>query len=241
MYEIEYNGKVNTLFYILVKERPAIPSPEYDYDTVKIPGRDGDLYIEKKTVKDITIPVSFTFACKPDRWQSVARGARKWLLGKEDRRLVLGDNQDRYYKVKHVVINQTERQVKEVGEFSVDFICEGRQYLAEGDRPIEVTYKKTSDGESAHIWNQYDESMPIFIISGNGTFEMTVNGNRLEADVLDEITIDTQREVAYKSDMSLGNTSVTCTYEELALKPGENVIVKSEGFDLKILPKWREK
>lgn len=240
MYRIEYNGKCNTAIYILVKERPAIPSPEYDYDTVKIPGRDGDIYIEKKTVKDIKITISFTFACKPYRWQAVAREARKWLMGREDRRLILEDNQDRYYKVKHVVVNQTERQVKEVGEFSADFICEGRQYLFEGDRPLELAYANGSGGQSAHIWNPYEASMPIFTISGNGTCRITVNGHVLEAEVSGSLTVDTQREVAYKADMSSANTSVTCDYETLALEPGDNTLTKTAGFDLQILPKWRE-
>ncbi len=240
MYRVEYNGKCNTSLYILVKERPAIPSPEYDYDTVKIPGRDGDVYIEKKTVKDITIPISFTFACKPHRWQGVAREARKWLMGKGDRKLTLSDNQDRYYKVKHVVVNQTERQVKEVGEFSADFICEGRQYLFEGDRPLELTYTNGSSGQSTHVWNPYEVSMPVFIVSGSGTCRISVNGNVLEAEVNGRLTVDTQREVAYKADMSSANTNVTCNYETLALEPGDNTITKTAGFALQILPKWRE-
>ena len=240
MYRVEYNGKWNTSLYIMVKERPAIPSPEYDYDTVKIPGRDGELYIEQKSVKDITITISFTFACKPHRWQGVAREARKWLMGKEDRRLILSDSQDRYYKVKHVVLDQTERQIKEVGEFSADFICEGRQYLIEGDWPLELTYTNSSGGQSAHIWNPYETSMPVFIISGNGTCRITVNGHTLEAEVSGQLTVDTQREVAYKADMSSANTSVTCDYETLALEPGDNTITKPTGFNLQILPKWRE-
>ena len=240
MYRVEYNGKWNTSLYILVKERPAIPSPEYDYDTVKIPGRDGELYIEQKSVKDITITISFTFACKPHRWQGVAREARKWLMGKEDRRLILSDSQDRYYKVKHVVLDQTERQIKEVGEFSADFICEGRQYLIEGDWPLELTYTNSSGGQSAHIWNPYETSMPVFIISGNGTCRITVNGHTLEGEVSGQLTVDTQREVAYKADMSSANTSVTCDYETLALEPGDNTITKPTGFNLQILPKWRE-
>lgn len=240
MYRVEYNGKWNTSLYILVKERPAIPSPEYDYDTVKIPGRDGELYIEQKSVKDITITISFTFACKLHRWQGVAREARKWLMGKEDRRLILSDSQDRYYKVKHVVLDQTERQIKEVGEFSADFICEGRQYLIEGDWPLELTYTNSSGGQSAHIWNPYETSMPVFIISGNGTCRITVNGHTLEAEVSGQLTVDTQREVAYKADMSSANTSVTCDYETLALEPGDNTITKPTGFNLQILPKWRE-
>lgn len=240
MYKIVYDGKTNIVMHVLIKERPSIPSPEYDYETVKIPGRDGDLYIEQKSVKDITVPISFTFACRPEQWQRVARGARKWLMKAKDKHLILSDSPDHYYKVKHVTVNETERQAIEVGEFSADFICEGRQYLISGDMPLDLTYREAGDFKTASIWNQYEESMPVFIISGSGAFEMMVNGSKLEADVNGQITVDTQREVAYKQDMSSANTDITCNYKELALVEGENIITVASGFDVQILPKWRE-
>ena len=82
--------------------------------------------------------------------------------------------------------------------------------------------------------------MPIFVITGSGTCRLTINGNILEADVPEKLTIDTGRELAYKADSSSANTNVACDYEDLALIPGDNTIIKPAGFDLQILPKWRE-
>lgn len=82
--------------------------------------------------------------------------------------------------------------------------------------------------------------MPIFVIAGSGICRITINGNILEADVPEQLTIDTGRELAYKADRSSANTNVTCDYEDLALIPGDNIIIKPAGFDLQILPKWRE-
>ena len=104
MYEIIRNGRTNTEMGILVRERPSIPSAEYNYTEVKIPGRDGSIYKEDGTVSDITISVSFTFAENPQKWQERFRMARRWLLGKEDKELILGDDPEYFYLVKHTRI-----------------------------------------------------------------------------------------------------------------------------------------
>jgi len=64
MYEIIRNGHTNTEIGILVRERPSIPSAEYNYTELNIPGRDGSIFKEDGTVSDITITVPFTFAEK---------------------------------------------------------------------------------------------------------------------------------------------------------------------------------
>ena len=55
MYEIIRNGHTNTEMGILVRERPSIPSAEYNYTELNIPGRDGSIFKEDGTVSDITI------------------------------------------------------------------------------------------------------------------------------------------------------------------------------------------
>ena len=60
------------------------------------------------------------------------RKARRWLLDKTDNKLTLEDMPGYYYKVKHTTIGSSEREVKQVGEFETEFICEGHQYLASG-------------------------------------------------------------------------------------------------------------
>ena len=49
MYEIIRNGHTNTEIGILVRERPSIPSAEYNYTELNIPGRDGSIFKEDGT------------------------------------------------------------------------------------------------------------------------------------------------------------------------------------------------
>lgn len=90
------------------------------------------------------------------------------------------------------------------------------------------------------IENPYDTSCPLYKMEGIGICNLYINGNPLEAEVSGEITIDTYREVAYKGDGISANTDVTCTYADLVLKEGENLIEKTDYFTMEIIPQWRE-
>ena len=85
--------------------RPNIPTAEQEYDEIKVPGRDGNLYRKKGTLKDIPIEITYNF---------------------------LSDDPGYYYKVKKIEIGTNERLAKRIGKFQVTFTCEGYMYLIEG-------------------------------------------------------------------------------------------------------------
>lgn len=236
---IEYAGTVCTNLNLQVKDLINIPCPEDDLETIEIPGRDGVLVKDKKRKKPIQIEINFNYIAPKEKWHDIWRKAKKWLLQK-NQKLILDDDSDHYYRCLYVIIGINERTSLRIGGFTATFVCDPYQYLNSGDMPLELIYENISAGQSAHIWNPYEASMPIFVITGSGTCRLTINGNILEADVTEKLTIDTGRELAYKADSSSANTNVACDYEDLALIPGDNTIIKPVGFDLQILPKWRE-
>lgn len=63
-FHIFYNGESCKDVGLSVISRPTIPVPEREYDTIKVEGRDGELHRDKKTYKDIEIPISFNFVSK---------------------------------------------------------------------------------------------------------------------------------------------------------------------------------
>ena len=60
-FHIFYNGESCKDVGLSVVSRPTIPVPEREYDTIKVEGRDGELHRDKKTYKDIEIPIEFNF------------------------------------------------------------------------------------------------------------------------------------------------------------------------------------
>lgn len=229
MYLVEYAGQTNAQFDIYAT-RPNIPATQRRVTTYSIPGRDGELYDYEDAVEDIGIKVKFGFFCKPELWGNRFRGAKQWLLGNKQGQLILGDDPDIFYKVKNVIVGTAEREVKDIGEFEVTFVCDGCQYIRAGQSEYDV---------SEVLQNPYWISKPIYIITGEGICVLSVNGNDMTANIGQNITIDTGRMIAYRLDGTVENTSVTGDYEELYLNPGENEISITEGFELKIIPNWR--
>jgi predicted phage tail component-like protein len=230
MYEVVRNGKRSTNVGVMISKRPSIPSPEYVYEEINIPGRDGKIYRENGTVQDITVSISFVFISDPQRWQERFREVKKWLLAKKDDRLFLGDDPGFFYKVKHTSIGESERKVIESGEFTADFICEGYQYLEDGVEEYEI---------KDILYNPYKTCHPTYLITGEGMCTLNVNGNLMRANVGQNIVINTDLMLSYRNNGEIQNTAVTGDYDGMYLKEGDNQVLISNGFDLRVIPNWR--
>ena len=228
MWKIEFNKNTNRDFDLLAT-RPNMPCTSFKKEFINIPGRDGSLCINSKQIEDISISIKFHFVCGRNEWQEKFRLAKKWLLsgGKE---LVFDDDRGYFYKVKNVTIGTAERKVKQVGEFEVQFLCDGAQYLEDGKYEIECS----KVGYNPGIF-----SKPIYKITGEGVCTLSVNDKSMIANVSGNIIIDTELMLAYREDGTSQNTAVKGNYEELYLQEGDNVITVSEGFECKVIPRWR--
>ena len=61
----------------------------------------------------------------------------------------------------------------------------------------------------------------------------------MHANVGQNLTIDTDRMIAFREDGTVNNIAVSGDYEDLYLKEGDNQISITSGFALKVIPNWR--
>lgn len=229
-YDLEYAGDRAAEHNIKIMKRPGIPAPVADYTEVHIPGRDGNLYIDEKTVEDIEIRVEMNYMCDHREWFEHWREAKEWLMQKGPNRLRFGDDPEYFYHVKKVELSEAERVCREIGRFSAVFICNGYQYLLSGQRAYAL-------GDV--IDNPYCVTHPVYLVEGEGTCTITVNGKTFTAIVGQNVTIDTDRMISYRSDGVLVNTTVTGDYTDLYLKHGKNTLAATGGFNVQVIPGWR--
>lgn len=227
---MELNEVTSDSIGLLVKERPAPPAPEPDYDAIKLPGRDGTLYRRKDIVPDIPVKITFGFKAKKDLWMEQYRIIKEWLYDGIGGRLVLSDDPEYFYQVKHLKIKSTDRFIRTMGQIVVEFICSGYQYLLEGTTEMDIDQV---------LYNRYFLSHPVYKITGEGVCTLTVNGKTMVANVGQNLTIDTERKLSYRLDNTIMNTSVTGDYDDMYLLRGKNSITITNGFELKIIPNWR--
>lgn len=228
MYSISFNG-VNCLQYgILPVRRPDIPAPEEEIEEITIPGRDGILIETKERYKPIVIPVEFNFMQDPDKWAGTFRKAKRWLRGSGN--LELSDDLHYLYKAYYCKIADTERTSHRIGKFTAEFTCHPYQYVRDGQREKTIEEIKR---------NPYYISHPLYKITGEGLCRININGKEVSVNVGQNVTIDTERMIAYRTDGTIQNTAVTGEYEDLYLQEGDNEILATDGFEISIIPNWR--
>lgn len=229
MFLIEFKGQTCAEYKILPIRRPDMPVPKKKGKMISVPGMDGALIETDGTYEPIEITIPFNFMADPDMWAEIHRVAKQWLSGSG--KLVFSDDRNFFYKVLDCEIKNTERKSWRIGTFDVIFTCDPFNYLQAGQSEMDA-----GDAE----YNPYVLAKPIYKITGNGSCVLTVNGKTMEATVGQNLTIDTGRMLAYRSDSGdLMNTSVKGDYEDLYLHPGDNTIEITSGFTLKVIPNWR--
>lgn len=226
---IVFNNISNLDVKAMVETRPSKPSPEMEYETVRVPG--GKTLYREKGYKDIEIPISFNFISKkPSEWGRDFRNIKKWLLRINDNKLKFSDDLDFYYKVNTVKIDTPERLIRKAGKFTVTFTCQPYEYLVEGLEEIEL---------NKYLFNYYEVSQPIYLITGEGKLKLNVNGIEVSADIGQNLTINTELGLCYREDGTINNIALKGRYKDLELKEGDNIFSFNEGFDIKIIPNWR--
>lgn len=230
MYDIEYNGVKAEQLDVYVIKRPDIPAPEKNVEVYEIPGRDGSLTYDYGTYKNIEIDIDFNYMAKPDLWSETFRSCKRWLLKKGIGKLIFNDDRDYYYLVKKVTIADNERTSLRIGSFTATFTCHPYHYLVGGDEAVPADKIK---------YNPYSLSHPVYYITGEGMCILTVNQKSMKANVGQNLTIDTDLQIAYRADGAIMNTTVIGDYEDLYLQEGDNTITITSGFGLSIAPMWR--
>lgn len=223
-YFIIYNNETNLDVNLLVAARPSKPSPEMEYEEVKVPG--GKTLYREKGYKDIEISVSFNFMSKYT-WDKDFRIIKKWLLSKTNNKLKFSDDLEVYYKVNKVTIDTPERVMKKIGRFNVTFTCEPYVYIDEEE--IEL---------STLLYNDYLISKPIYRIVGEGYLTFNINNKIIKANVGQELIIDTDKGLCYREGI-VNNVALEGKYEDMYLLEGENTLGWTDGFKIYVTPNWR--
>lgn len=232
MFAVTYNNKTDAQIGCHAKSRPSIPAPAQKVSITLIAGRDGSYFDPEDTVSDIVIPVTFSFRKQnKNLWHTVYRAIKAWLLTSEDRNILsFSDDPGFHYRVKNVQISSAERIAWTIGEVTAMFTCDGYTYLDSGDDAVNLT---------ATLQNDHALCMPIYELTGNGAFTLTVNGNTMTGTCSSNLTIDTERMLALQSGATWFNTTVAGDYQGLWLVPGQNTLSITSGITCRIRPQWR--
>lgn len=184
MLELILNDIGSTDFDICLFDRPTIPTPERDVESVPIRGRNGSL-TKKYAWLDMTMTVTLNMisdGLKPD-----IRMIKPWLLNAT--KLQLSDD-DVYYDVLNVSVGDIENEMAEYGVFDVMFTLRPFQYQDKASTTL------TAPGT---IYNPGTETaLPYIKVTGSGSITLDINGRDLSMTLTDYVEIDSELGYAFR-------------------------------------------
>lgn len=227
-----YDGKCSKDFGIIVKNVKRHNAPSRDIETISIPGRDGNLYIDNGSygIRKIEIETYIK--------NDVARNAElinEWLYKSFAIRKLHFTDEQCYYE--GICINAIDfAQVYRYFDIAkIVFECKPYKKLFEGDRTVKLTSPKT-------IVNPGCNSRPYIKITGSGDISLSINDKTyMFKDVDGFIEIDSESMDCYKTYQGVivhqNNKMYTASFPILYC--GENNLSWTGTVSkLEIIPRW---
>lgn len=193
-----------------VAERPLIPTPQLNVIFESIPGRDGSLTIED-SYEDIEIKVKYNIL-EDINIKPLIRKIKGFLVGKNKLQF---DDDNIFYKIKNIVIDDIDNEIYNYGAFYIVYRCDPFQYDSN------LTIENITNGKTInYLGTRFGQ--PTIKLAGTGKIRIFVNEKEFVIKSLDtNIIIDSELENAYKGSVNL-NHMVDGEYP--ILNPGNNTI-----------------
>lgn len=202
-----------------------MPERRIQYET--IPGRSGTLSIDDGSYNDVTITIECGF--ESNEYMDKVNEIKAWLMGPEDK-LILNDEEDKYYFAQVVNKFDIAQSIKTFGEFPLVFNCKPFKQRISDD-----TITLTSPGIVYNIGTV--ASRPVIKIYGSGNITLTINSQTIAITEINEyVTIDSVLQDCYK-DSALWNSHMTGEFPTLTV--GDNSISWTGTISkVEIIPNW---
>lgn len=234
-----FNGEDSRKMGIFISERKIFGSPARDVEYVSIPGRSGDLIVDKGRYKNTTIEYSVSI------FRNVADKIRvitEWLNRKKGY-VELWDTYDPdYYRYASFSNGFDAEDGKSgIATFKITFNCKPYRYKIDGAGTIATTKKTLYINNPESI-----ESKPKIQVTGSGeNGYITLTGNTQHPNnqqitiskINGYIDIDAESQTATKGTENLNGVINTA---DIILVPGENRIEIGGAINkISIQPRWR--
>lgn len=227
---ITFAGVSSSDYKIGISGSGTYGAPERDIETVSVPGRSGDLYIDNNRFKNIT--VTYPAFISSDFGKRFG-GFRAFMMSQKGyQRLEDTYHPDEYRLA--IFTGPMDPDVKVLnrsGEFDISFNCKPQRWLKSGEEPITLT-------ASGSIFNPtLFDAKPLLRLYGTGTitignFGITVSSASTYTD------IDCEIMEAYKGSTNCnGNISLTGS-DFPKISPGANTVTISGFSSVVIYPRW---
>ena len=138
MIDVLFNNVLGSSLGIYMRTKPALPAAQEKLQEVDIPGRDGKLIVNTGVYESTQIPIEFNYIGPEEKWGKRWRKAKQWLSALNCE-MKFSDDEEVFYKISHVQINENAKLGNRIGVFEAVFITkDGLSYLESGKQECSI-------------------------------------------------------------------------------------------------------
>ena len=214
---------------VYISEAGLYEAASRDTDNYKIPGRSGDLVVDKGTYSNIEITyqafIHSEFGDRFPEWRNAISSIPGYA------RIEDSFHPDEFRKGKLSRFRILRATQDTIGTFYMEFDCMPQRFLKSGEEPVEFT-------EDGTIENEYRESLPLIRVYGSG--ELGIGNQLIEIQENDFEYIDIDCEIM---DCYSGATNCNQYVSQMGqypkLRTGITGITLGSGItSVEITPRW---
>lgn len=233
-------GDINTLDHdIYVSAGKTFKSASREYETVKIPGRDGELIVKNDRYDDYEIEYpAFTFGVSREEFRKRVGDIRN-AMGSQTGYQKLWDSYDpELYRLAFFKggVEPDAASFLKAGTFSLKFQCHPHRYLRGGDEEVEYSSNGFINNPTNFV------AKPLIRVVGHGTlgvgdYNVTIQGDSgtityIDCDVMEAYGIINGAKISRNGYVTTGSNFP-------ALPPGKSGVALGTGISaVTITPRW---
>ncbi|MEY8281601.1 hypothetical protein AAK917_10105 [Oscillospiraceae bacterium 52-8] len=210
----------------------TLSAPAREVEVKNIPGRSGELLIDKERFGPQVVTYEAFFKCARGERAAYARRIKSWLLGTPGYR-ELADTYDRqYYRLaRYSGALDIEAVGRRFGKLNLTFSCQPFRLRQDGRALRELPLEST-------VYNPEDwPSKPYFKLYGDGEIRLAVGGRVWQfSGVSGYIEVDSDIMETHKDLLPQNSKKTGDSYPELT--PGWNLVKTTGATKIEMIPRW---
>ena len=243
---VKFNGISTADLGLIVQFSPSYKFPEREYETLHIPGRNGDLVVDKGSFQNVERTYSLAKVFKQgEKFVSSANAIVTWLHSANGYARLEDSYEPDYYRMAmYKSDGEMNNYYDEATVLEVTFECKPQRYLISGEKIVEVP-----DGQSLTIKNPtgFDASPVIkFDIANGASPVITVGDNTMTLTPITDgyphtIVIDCENMECYDPNSNkLYNSNLILNSGSFPVLKGnsDTTISITNATNLSIQPRW---
>lgn len=236
---LQFGGTDSADYGILLAGDGTFNAPERDVEAVNIPGRNGDLLIDRGRFKNITVEyTAYSYATDMATFRQQLGDFRNALTSQTGyQRLSDTFHPDEYRLGTFISGFEAEPlHYNTLAEISLEFDCKPQRFLKSGDEQVSVESGETLTNPTPF------EALPLIEVNGAGTLtvgniSVTVTGTTdqtifIDCELMDAYTVSGGAIVSANDKINLNESAFP------SLSAGETGITFTGLTEVKITPRW---